>query len=75
MATLVAQSEYEAATESYIGWCTTCNAFTRECTEPDAENYKCGECDQRTVVGAENALIAGLIEFGGDDGDTIDFDF
>jgi Zn finger protein HypA/HybF involved in hydrogenase expression len=66
---MVAQSEYEAATEAYTGWCTTCCAFTRECTEPDAEGYDCPQCEKPTVMGAENALIAGLIEFDSEYGD------
>lgn len=45
-----------------MGWCTECNEFTRDMTEPDAEGYKCPVCDGMTVMGAENALISGLIE-------------
>ncbi len=55
--------EYIEATEDYYGWCTLCMAFTRECTEPDAEGYDCPECYGDTVVGAEQALLMGLIEF------------
>lgn len=59
----ISQFEYEEATSSDTGWCTTCQAFTRECTEPDAENYDCPNCGEKTVMGAENALIEGLISF------------
>ena len=48
--------------ESYQGYCTNCNFWTRECTEPDAEDYDCPECGENTVIGAENALIMGEIE-------------
>lgn len=66
----IISAEYFAdATESYSGFCTTCQDFTREQTEPDATGYKCPDCKQLTVVGAEHALIVGLIdvEEGGSD--------
>ena len=61
--TKVPEAEYVEATESYTGWCKACKKFTRGCTEPDAEDYDCPECEQNTVIGAENALIEGLIDF------------
>jgi Zn finger protein HypA/HybF involved in hydrogenase expression len=61
-ATPISQAEYELAREQYDGWCHVCKDFTREETEPDAEEYDCPECGGNTVTGAENALIAGLIE-------------
>jgi Zn finger protein HypA/HybF involved in hydrogenase expression len=61
--TKIHEAEYAEAQESYQGWCTACKKFTRDMTEPDAEDYDCPVCDQRTVVGAENALIMGLIDF------------
>ena len=61
--TRIPEAEYAEATESYQGWCKSCKKFTRDMTEPDARNYKCPVCDQHTVVGAENALIMGLIDF------------
>lgn len=61
--TEVEEVDYHEATESYTGWCTECREFTRECTEPDAEGYDCPQCRGRTVVGAEQALIMGLIIF------------
>ena len=54
--------DYLDATDSYMGWCPTCKAFTRDATEPDAEEYDCPVCDGREVVGAEQALLLGLIE-------------
>ena len=62
-ATAVNQADYEQAVEDYTGWCTTCKDFTRECTEPDAEDYDCPACEENTVIGAEDALIRGLITF------------
>lgn len=49
--------------EDYMGWCTFCRDFTRDCTEPDAEGYDCPECDQNTVMGAENAILEGRVGF------------
>jgi Zn finger protein HypA/HybF involved in hydrogenase expression len=58
----VSLEEYEYATESYMGWCTTCEDFTRDCTEPDAHDYDCPICEQNTVMGAEDALLSEIIE-------------
>ncbi len=55
--------EYLEAVGSYQGYCTECKDFTRDCTEPDAEDYDCPECESNTVVGAEQALLLGLIYF------------
>jgi Zn finger protein HypA/HybF involved in hydrogenase expression len=65
--TSVSEEEYVQAVDDYRGWCTHCKEFTRDMTEGDAEGYDCPKCDQNTVVGAENALIMGLIDFGEDD--------
>ena len=59
----VRMEDYQNATDLYEGWCAHCEEFTRSCTEPDAEGYDCPNCEKNTVVGAENALIMGLIEF------------
>jgi Zn finger protein HypA/HybF involved in hydrogenase expression len=48
---------YDEAVEASLGWCTTCRSFTRDYTEPDAENYDCPVCGNHTVVGAEQAVI------------------
>jgi Zn finger protein HypA/HybF involved in hydrogenase expression len=61
-AVLVRASDYTDATESYIGWCTTCERFTRDSTEPDAHDYECPACGDLTVMGAEDALCQGFIE-------------
>jgi Zn finger protein HypA/HybF involved in hydrogenase expression len=62
-ATSILESEYAEAEESNTGWCTECRAFTRDFTEPDAENYDCPACGKNTVMGAAQALITGLIDF------------
>ena len=69
-ATKVAESDYLDATDSYTGWCTNCKEFTRDCTEPDAEGYDCPECEKNTVIGAEDALLQGLIEFSEEEDET-----
>lgn len=58
----VDEARYLEACEGYEGWCTNCREFTRESTEPDADGYKCPECQDQTVVGAENALLMGLFD-------------
>lgn len=54
--------EYEEALDQYMGWCTACQALTRENTEPDAEGYDCPECGQDTVMGVEEALVTEELE-------------
>jgi len=62
MATQISEVDYVDATENYMGFCTECCEFTMSGVEPDAEEYHCEECEGDTVVGAENALIMGLID-------------
>jgi hypothetical protein len=62
MSTQVSEVDYADATENYLGYCTECCEFTTSECEPDAEDYTCDSCEGNTVVGAENALIMGLIE-------------
>lgn len=57
----VSESDFIEAQESYTGWCTNCEAFTTGSVEPDATNYKCDECRNLTVFGAEEALLENLI--------------
>ena len=58
----ISEADYFDATENYMGWCPTCQAFTRESTEPDAEGYDCELCEGNEVVGAENAMISEMFE-------------
>jgi hypothetical protein len=58
----VVAADYEEANESYLGWCVDCERFTTGCCEPDARKYTCEVCGGRTVFGAEEALIYGMIE-------------
>ena len=59
----VSENDYNDAVESHMGFCISCQDFTRDSTEPDAESYGCPECEKNSVMGAENALICGFIEF------------
>ena len=65
--TEIDESDYTEADESMEGWCTECAAFTTGCCEPDARRYKCDECGQRTVYGAQEALLMGMFAFSGED--------
>lgn len=58
----IAMDEFEEMCESYMGFCTSCQEFTRDSTAPDAENYMCDECGKNTVIGAEQAMLTGKIE-------------
>lgn len=51
----------EPAMEDYVGFCVNCGA-ERECCEPDARKYPCDECGQRSVYGAEELLVMGLVD-------------
>lgn len=63
MAKAITRAEYQEAREGYLGWCTGCEEFTRETTEPDAEGYDCPKCEGATVIGVENALCEGRFTF------------
>ena len=60
--TIVDVVDYAEAVDQYIGWCTECRKFTTGCVEPDARDYKCEACGEHTVMGAEEALMEGLIQ-------------
>ena len=59
----ISEEEYSDHVENYDGVCLSCHEFTCGGVEPDAEGYKCDACGERNVVGTENALIMGEIEF------------
>ena len=67
MTNIVSIDEYEDAVSNDMGFCTNCQEFTRECTEPDAEHYDCPQCEKNTVMGAEQALLACAIEVSEED--------
>lgn len=52
--------DFEEITEAMglsEGYCVNCGEFTRDCTEPDAEDYDCPECGENSVMGAEQMCI------------------
>lgn len=53
--------EYMEYRGSYIGVCMECGE-TRECCEPDADNYICESCEAAAVQGADNLLAMGKVE-------------
>ena len=62
---VIEEADYLDAADQFMGWCTSCQEFTRECTEPDINagepGYDCPKCEQNTVMGAEQALLLGEI--------------
>lgn len=66
-------ARYEEAQENNEGFCTRCETFTCDDVEPDADGYDCPECQNPTVMGAENALIYEHLEITDeeDDDDSI----
>lgn len=54
-------AQFDKALTGYLGWCIYCKSFTRDATEPDAEGYYCPVCEEEAVMGAEQALLRGLI--------------
>jgi methionyl-tRNA synthetase len=58
---VITEQEYLEAVESNQGFCTACQEFTNDFAEPDARGYKCDVCEKKTVYGAEEALLMGLV--------------
>jgi hypothetical protein len=56
--------EYQDATNDHLGWCTNCLEFTHDSCEPDAHGYVCPKCCESSVMGAEQALLCGMIQVG-----------
>jgi hypothetical protein len=55
--------EYHDHCNNDDGFCKTCDAVTRfGSTEPDAREYPCEVCGERSVYGMEEAMLMGLIE-------------
>jgi hypothetical protein len=63
------EQAFRQACDELMGWCRHCRDFTTFGCEPDARCYVCEVCGKRTVFGAEEALVMGLIDLddGGDD--------
>ena len=53
--------EIESALEDNGGFCLACGAEAFG-VEPDARKYRCEECDERAVYGAEELVIMGRVQ-------------
>lgn len=55
--------DFHAHVERNNGYCKNCDEITRfSGVEPDAREYDCPQCGQKTLYGIEQALIEGFIE-------------
>ena len=48
------------ADDQQCGFCISCGS-EQDCCEPDAREYKCEECGQRSVYGAEELVVMGRV--------------
>jgi hypothetical protein len=54
--------EYQEHCDSNDGICIHCGQWGCGGVEPDAEGYKCESCGKNGVMGAENALLMGVLD-------------
>lgn len=59
--------EYQEHCDSYNGVCIACSRVRYGNTEGDASDYECDYCGETKVIGIENALMEGFIEFTGEE--------
>jgi len=59
----ITEEEYSHHVSNDDGVCLACGDWTTGGCEPDAREYTCEACGKRTVMGAEEALLAGAIGF------------
>jgi hypothetical protein len=56
--------EFKKHSRLYDGYCTHCDAITRSGrTEPDAENYECPNCEKKSCLGMDYALMGDYLQF------------
>lgn len=67
------EDEYQSYDEDLMGLCITCGEERSSC-EPDARNYECEACGEKTVFGVAELLLMGAIELVDDDGEEGDED-
>lgn len=63
---IMTEAEFCRLTEEGGGLCRHCGEESWG-VEPDARGLGCDACNSRSVYGAEEALLCGWIEFGGDE--------
>lgn len=54
-------SDLTEASRDYAGFCRACG-YLQEPVEPDACNYKCEECGEPEVFGADELILMGEVE-------------
>jgi len=54
--------EKRIASDSTDGYCLYCGKWTHDSCEPDARNYVCPVCSNKTVYAAEELLVQGLFK-------------
>lgn len=60
---VIREAEYHRLVEEDSGKCLACGAEPDGFCEPDAEGYKCQACGELQVMGAEQMLVEGYIQF------------
>lgn len=54
----ITYEEYKDALAGRVGWCSDCKEFVDVTVyECDADDYKCCECGERSVMHAEQAQV------------------
>ena len=53
-------AQIEEASADQCGFCLDCGATQENC-EPDARKYRCDDCRQNEVYGAEELVLMGLM--------------
>ena len=53
-------AQIEEASDLQCGFCLACGAMQENC-EPDARKYRCDDCRQNQVYGAEELVLMGLM--------------
>jgi hypothetical protein len=52
----------ELSADNYTGFCLACGAL-HDGIEPDAHGYECDECGKPRVMGCEEILLRGEIDY------------
>lgn len=59
----MAEAQYQELVSDYSGVCLACGEIKHGDTEGDAQGYTCPECEKPAVMGAENLLLSGFVDF------------
>lgn len=58
----ITQEEYHDLNSNYDGFCTSCGKINEGGHEPDAREYECSHCEEKTSYGIEWCMVAGYLE-------------